>query len=72
MDKLKEHQMDVSYFEDNKIKGEINLDSASNVMLSVPYEKGWIIRVNGKRVEYDVAYDTFILLNLDRGVQRGG
>ena len=70
MDKLKEHQMDVSYFEDNKIKGDINLDSASNVMLSVPYEKGWIIRVNGKRVDYDVAYDTFILLNLDRGVNK--
>ena len=30
-------------------------------------QKGWIIRVNGKRVDYDVAYDTFILLNLDKG-----
>ena len=59
--------MDVSYFEDNKIKGDINLHSASNVMLSVPYEKGWVIKVNGKKVDYDVAYDTFILLNLAKG-----
>ena len=67
MNQLQMNQMNVSYFEKNKIIGDIKLDEPSKVMISVPYEKGWNIKVNGKKVDYDKAYNAFVSLNLDKG-----
>lgn len=67
MNELQKHQMEVSYFNNNKIEGNISLNEDSKVMVSVPNEKGWVIKVNGKKVDYDIAYDTFVLLNLEKG-----
>lgn len=64
---LKTNQMSVNYFEKNKIIGDINLNEPSKIMISVPYEKGWNIKVNGKKVNYSKAYDTFVSLELDKG-----
>lgn len=67
MEKLQSKQMEISYFEKNKIIGDIYLDEASTLMITVPYEKGWNIKVNGKKVDYSSAYDMFLTINLDEG-----
>ena len=67
MNQLQKNQMNVSHFEKNKIIGDINLNEPSKIMISVPYEKGWNIKVNGKKIDYDKAYNTFVSMNLDKG-----
>jgi hypothetical protein len=67
---IQNKQMNIEYFEKNKIIGEINLDVSSQVMISVPYEKGWKIKVNEKQIDYNKAYDTFISLDLNKGYNR--
>ena len=39
----------------------------SLLMITVPYEKGWNIYVDGKKADYEEVYDTFIGINLDKG-----
>lgn len=65
--KITQGQLKVTKFNKNKLKGEIYLDEDKILMLSIPYEKGWNIKVNGEKVKYSKAYDTFISLELEEG-----
>ena len=51
---------------DNKIVGSINSDGGL-LMVTIPYEKGFDIKVDGKKVNYEEVLDTFIGFNLDKG-----
>lgn len=50
----------------NKIVGSINSDSGL-LMITIPYEKGFIIKVDGKNVDYKEVLDTFIGIDLTSG-----
>lgn len=65
--KISQNQLKVTEFNKNKLKGEIYLNGDDTLMLSIPYEKGWNIKVNGKKVKYSKIYDTFISLDLKKG-----
>ena len=50
IDKLKEHQLKETYMEGNTVKGKINIDKEGTLLVSVPYDKGWNVYVDGKKV----------------------
>ena len=59
--------MNVELFEKNKLKGKIYLDKKESIMLSIPYENGWIVKVNDKVINYNKVYDAFIGIDLEAG-----
>ena len=49
------------------IKGNINVKNSGYFMLSIPYDKGFYIKVNGKEKKYELINNTFIGFYLDKG-----
>ncbi len=43
--------LSLTLFTQNKIKGSINVDSAKMLFLSIPYDKGWHARLDGKEIQ---------------------
>ncbi len=64
---LKEqHMTDVSV-DDCHVSGKLSLAKAGRLILSVPYEKGWTVLVNGVETEPEIFGETFIALDLEPG-----
>jgi len=60
--------MQITEFKNTKIKGNINVtEENATLYLGVPYEEGWTVKVNGKKVETQkVLYDQMVI-DLSRG-----
>lgn len=52
---------------DNGFKGSINVKKNSNFVLSIPYDKGFVIKVDGKRVKYRKVNSAFIGFDIEKG-----
>lgn len=61
-----QHMEDVSY-DDRHIKGRITMKQPGRLVLSVPYENGWKITVNGQKTQSEKFGDAFIALSLGTG-----
>ncbi|NLM63634.1 MAG: YfhO family protein, partial [Mollicutes bacterium] len=69
VEELKKNQMEIIKKDKNYLKGKIEVNEDKTVLFtSIPYEKGWEILVDGKKVEYFPIFDSFIGLDLDVGV----
>lgn len=64
--KLKSNQLKNVQVNKNIVTGEITANSDSKLMLSIPYDKGWNIYDNGKKVKYESIGD-FITIKLNKG-----
>ncbi len=62
----KQHMEDVKY-DSNHISGHIVMEDAGKVFLSVPYEEGWMVTVDGKEVEPELYGECFMTLPLEPG-----
>lgn len=67
MDTLSEQSMTLDSYDSNHIKGHINVDGEGELVLSVPYETGWTLKVDGKVTEVNVFEDCFISVPLSEG-----
>ena len=65
--KLSEKQLKITKMEKNILEGNIDVDDNKILFLSIPYEDGWNIYVDGKRVDYFKIYDAFIGIKLNEG-----
>ena len=50
--RLSESQLENLSVKGNKVKGEINVQEAGTLLLTIPYDTGWDILVDGKSTEY--------------------
>ncbi len=64
---LSEHQLDVTRADDTHIEGRISLEEPGLMMLSVPYDQGWKVTVDGKGAETLVIGDALTGLYLESG-----
>ena len=69
IDTLSEQQLKILKIKKNKISGQINVkNDQKNLLITLPYEKGWRIKVDGKYTEYSqIMDDTFIGIKLNKG-----
>lgn len=56
-----------SYVSGDKISGKINVSNNGYFNLSIPYDKGFVIKVDGKRVNYYKVNGTFIGFKITKG-----
>lgn len=64
---LKEDSLQDIRFSENKINGNINLDSSKILCMSIPYSKGWTAKVDGEPVEILRGNIMFMALVLPEG-----
>ncbi len=51
----------------NYIKGKIDVKEDSTLMLTIPYEKGWSIYIDNKKVDYYEVLNAFIGVDINKG-----
>ncbi len=52
----------------NQFSGSLYIDKPKILFLSIPYDKGWQLTVDGKRKEFISIADTFIGVELEKGM----
>lgn len=57
----------VESYSSTHIKGSINVTSPGQLVLSIPYEPGWTLKVDGAETEVDSFESTFISTSLEEG-----
>ena len=65
---VKEHQLQVTEMRDGYIKGRYDALTYESVLMTVPYERGWTIKVNNKKVPGRTYRDTFLVFDLEPGI----
>ena len=65
--RLKENQLTNVKTNGNKMKGNIYLEDDSKIFLSIPYDRGWSIYIDGKKIKYNKISGTFIQIEVPRG-----
>lgn len=64
---LSKQGMEVTTFKDTYIKGKVNVQKDGLLFTSIPYDKGWTVKVDGKEVKTLSIKDGFLGLYLDKG-----
>lgn len=65
---LSKNGMEVASYDTNAFKGRITVEEDQAVFFSIPYEDGWTVKVDGRRVQADKVFDAFIAVPLEAGV----
>ena len=64
---LNKNPLKLTHWSDTKIQGTVNADQAGLLYLSIPFDKGWSIKVDGKEVEPYKIFDTFLSVHMTAG-----
>ena len=71
IDELKASEFVPTVFEDGKVEGEYTAENDCNLLLSVPYDEGWSVTINGTTAELTPAADKGLSsLNMQKGANR--
>ncbi len=66
-ERLSQHPMQVTRWTDTEIEGNIVADVPGVMYTSIPYDKGWSVKVDGNPVTPRKLFDTFIGVDLAAG-----
>jgi uncharacterized membrane protein YfhO len=66
-DILNRNPIELTKWTDTKIQGTVTADKAGLLFLSIPYDKGWTVRVDGRIVEPYKIFDTFLSAHITAG-----
>ncbi len=64
---LKRDTLHISSFEQNDIRASIELNEKKLLFLSIPYDKGWVVKINGKSQEPIITNYGFMGFMLEKG-----
>ncbi len=67
LEKLSETHLTNVAYDSTNISGEITLTEAKRLILSVPYEKGWQVEIDGKKVTPELFGGTLMAFDLEEG-----
>lgn len=65
---LAESQLETTQVSDGKVKGTIDVKKAGTLLLTIPYDLGWKILVDGQETEAYTVGDALMGVDLDAGV----
>lgn len=67
IDILGSRHMENVVYDDRHLAGSLHLEAAGRLILSVPYEAGWKVLVNGEKTEPELFGECFMALDLEAG-----
>lgn len=65
--KLNEDSFDATYVKGNEVKARYETNESKRLLLSVPYDEGWTIYVDGKKKSYKKILNGFISFKVPKG-----
>ena len=65
--RLRLNMLEVSDYDDGYINGNINMTEGDTLFLSIPYDKGWTVKIDGKKTAYYKIMDAFIGVDMEPG-----
>ncbi|MBQ4313618.1 MAG: YfhO family protein, partial [Clostridia bacterium] len=66
-DRLADAQLEVTSYKEGKIKGTINNENDGLMFTSIPYDKGWTVKVDGEKVESICVGDALLAFEVPAG-----
>ncbi len=66
-DYLSKNQIEYSYYQDNHLKGTINVNENQLIFTSIPYDKDWVVKIDGKLVKPTLVLDSLMAINVTPG-----
>lgn len=67
IDILSQETLRITEHGENNLKGNVTLEKAGTLVISVPMEKGWTMYVNGEETPIETFKDAFMAVNLEPG-----
>jgi uncharacterized membrane protein YfhO len=64
---LKAMEFQVDYYDNRRVLGSVKAREGDVLFTSIPYDEGWSVRVNGKKVEMKKFADSLIAVPLNAG-----
>lgn len=64
---LKLNEININKITSSNLTCDLNLEENSKIMFTIPYDEGWNILVDGKKVNKEKALDDLILINIEKG-----
>lgn len=68
--KLKQNSFKLTKWSDTELEGTVEASGAGLLFLSIPYDKGWAINVDGKPTEAYKVFDTFLSVHMLPGLHQ--
>ena len=66
-EKMKENAWKLTSAKGNHLSGTINADEAKTLFFSIPYDKGWTVKVDGKAVKTKALGKAFLTIRIPEG-----
>ncbi len=67
---LKENELKNVSITGNKLSADLTTDHPGVLMLTIPYDKGWTVKVDGKKVESLALQDALLGIEVSEGVHQ--
>ncbi len=67
-EKISQREADISLIENGYARFEVTAESGESLYISIPYNEGWIITLNGEEAEPELFADCMISIPLEDGV----
>lgn len=67
VDQRRKDTLQISNFKHDKIAGTVDLDSSRMLFFSIPYDKNWKAKVDGKNTQPEIVNIGFIGIQLEKG-----
>jgi uncharacterized membrane protein YfhO len=67
VDKLSKDTLTVEKYDETSLSGTIDVNNAGYLVLSIPYDPGWTLYVDGIKTDYDLFENAFISVYLNNG-----
>lgn len=64
---LNRYPLEVTKWKDTKVEGEIDAGQPGVLFMSIPYDKGWTLKVDGIEKEPGKIFDTFLSVEITEG-----
>ncbi len=65
---LGKNPLEITAHDSNSLEGQIILEEAATLIVSIPVEEGWSVYVNEKEVVVDTFLDAFFAIDLEAGI----
>ena len=66
-DHLSEQALEITKFSDGNVEGSINMKEDGLLFTSIPYDKGWTVKIDGEKVETMAIAGTFLAVPVSEG-----
>ena len=67
MSQLQEHALIIDSYDDTHVTGHITAEEAGTLLVTIPYEEGWTVWVDGVEIEPEAFQDAYYAIPLEAG-----